>query len=391
METSEPRVTLVAPAFGSPTEVWMYRQATRIARLRLRVIAWRRRYPEHYPAEGIDVEIVPPEFSLPKNRFLRWSHYLRNWTRDFYMGTAAEADWFVKRMEVEKPDVILAHYGPTALKMLPLAARLGIPVVAHFNGQDLSGAVRAWNYRWRLRRALPRLAGCVVVAEYMSQWLLANGAPAASVRKIPYGIPTDDYHPSEGLTADLCRFLVVGRLTEKKRPDLAIRAFARCIESGAPAQLVMIGDGTLRAECEQLTADLGISDRVEFLGFQPSDRVRQEMMQASAFVQHSVTSTSGDKEGWPVAIAEAAASGLPIIATQHASIPEQVEHGVGGLLCDEGDWQTMADHMIQLAKSPSLRQKMGHAARRHIAQYDCDKQIAALEDFLLETIDRTSR
>jgi glycosyltransferase involved in cell wall biosynthesis len=108
-----------------------------------------------------------------------------------------------------------------------------------------------------------------------------------------------------------------------------------------------------------------------------------ELARASVFIQHSVTAANGDKEGWPVALAEAAASGLPIVATTHASIPEQVGHGESGLLCDEGDWQAMGKFMQQLADDIALRRAMGAAARSRIAAYDSAVQIAALEEVLL--------
>ena len=107
------------------------------------------------------------------------------------------------------------------------------------------------------------------------------------------------------------------------------------------------------------------------------------MRDASVFVQHSITSGHGDKEGWPVAIAEASASRLPIVSTIHASIPEQVIDGSTGFLVAEGDENAMASAMTKLALNPSLRKRFGDSAREHIRNWDTQSQVQKLESILL--------
>jgi glycosyltransferase involved in cell wall biosynthesis len=85
-----------------------------------------------------------------------------------------------------------------------------------------------------------------------------------------------------------------------------------------------------------------------------------------AFVQHSVRAPSGDSEGTPVAILEAAASGLPVVSTRHAGIPEAVLDEVSGLLVEEGNVSAMADAMCRLLDTPGLAVRMGEAGRKHM-------------------------
>lgn len=181
-----------------------------------------------------------------------------------------------------------------------------------------------------------------------------------------------------------CRFIMVGRLVEKKRPDLSIQAFARCASLCPDVELAVIGDGPMLAKCEDLARTLGLSDRIQWMGVQSNEFVRDALAKSSVFLQHSVTAVNGNKEGWPVSIAEAAGAGLPIVSTRHAGILDQIEEGVGGYLVDEGDWESMAAHMITLAKNPDERVRMGAAARAAILKYDVANQIAELEDVLLE-------
>ncbi len=124
----------------------------------------------------------------------------------------------------------------------------------------------------------------------------------------------------------------------------------------------MIGDGHLLESCQMLAQFLNISTAVTFTGSVSPNQVAGYMQQARAFVQHSVTTLSNDTEGTPVAILEAGASGLPVIATNHAGIPDVVSHNETGFLVEEGDIKGMADYMIYLAQHPQTAADIGKAA-----------------------------
>jgi len=377
-------VAVVAPGFGISSETWLYRQVMGLTALKPSVICWRRDCGDSYPAEGISIKVAPRKLSAGRVR--RQLRRVGNSVsgRGLFAGDLNEGRWLQKEIMKSRPDVIFAHYGPTALRLLPLVQALGIPLVAHFNGYDLSRMVQQhqW-YRRQLITALDRFSGLIVVANYMRQWLLENGAEPSRVHLIPYGAPMYDLQEADMQASDPCRFIMVGRLTEKKRPDLTLRAFAACIQEGCNATMTIIGDGDLRTTCEQVIAEAGISDRVEWLGVQPNERVREELARSCVFVQHSVTATNGDKEGWPVAIAEAAGTGLAVVSTRHAGIVDQIDEGETGYLVDEGDWEAMAERMITLAKSPERRVRLGQSAQKKMMNCTTPQQIAKLEEVLL--------
>jgi glycosyltransferase involved in cell wall biosynthesis len=131
----------------------------------------------------------------------------------------------------------------------------------------------------------------------------------------------------------------------------------------------MIGDGPLWDECRELAKSLGLAEAIEFPGALPHDDLRKEMQQARCFVQHSVEAPSGDCEGTPLGILEAGASGLPVISTRHAGIPDVVIEGKTGFLVDEGDVEGMASHMLQIAQDPDLAARLGKAGRMRIAEH----------------------
>jgi glycosyltransferase involved in cell wall biosynthesis len=93
------------------------------------------------------------------------------------------------------------------------------------------------------------------------------------------------------------------------------------------------------------------------------------MRAARAFVQHSIVASDGNSEGMPVSILEASATGLPIVATRHAGIPEAVVDGETGLLVDERDVDGMAAHMGRLASDPAFAAALGSAGRGFVEKH----------------------
>ena len=218
----------------------------------------------------------------------------------------------------------------------------------------------------------------------MKAALVDLGVHEARIKLIPYGVPCQEFHKSDFTGHEACKFLMAGRLTAKKAPQISIRAFAACARKNETCTLEVIGAGELKNECAALVKAEGLEDRVTFSGEKPNCYVREAMARSSVFLQHSVTSHGGDKEGWPVAIAEACASGLPVVATRHAGIINQVVHGETGFLVEENDMSGMIHYMHELASSAQLRTRLGDAAACHISQWDTSLQIAKLDDLLYQ-------
>ena len=349
---------------------------------------------EKFPPQEFSVHTIGGTAPLPKGfakqQLALLGRSIRNWQNNGFRGTADEAQWWHDQFKHSAPDVAIAQYGSLAIEILPIFRQYQVPLVVHFHGYDLARADCRPLYRWRLLKSIKHFAACVVVAKYQYDWLVEHGVDGKMITIIPCGAPIKDRQQSQGVGNPDCRFLAVGRFVEKKRPDLSLRAFAAIADQIPGSRFTFIGDGPYEAKCKQMAKEHGIEDRVDFMGRQPPEQVEACMAQASVFVQHSVTAKGGDKEGWPVSIAEAAGSGLPVISTTHASIPEQVEQGVTGLLGAEGDWQAMSQHMLQLAKDPELRIKMGHAARNKMLQYDTPHQVAQLEQLLIDVANRAT-
>jgi colanic acid/amylovoran biosynthesis glycosyltransferase len=171
----------------------------------------------------------------------------------------------------------------------------------------------------------------------------------------------------------------VGRLVEKKGHEFLLRALARTVSSGRDVRLRIAGDGPLREKLESLARELGVAERVRFLGAVAHDAMPGMLQQSHIFALPSVTAGNGDQEGMPVSIMEAQASGLPVLSTCHSGIPELIEDGTSGYLVAERDTAALADRMMYLVDHPELWPLMGAAGRRIVEEkYGLDAMIEKL-------------
>jgi len=285
-------------------------------------------------------------------------------------------------------DVVLAEYGPTGVSLLRPCAEAGVPLVVHFHGYDAyeSGALE--RYREGYERLFAEAAAIIAVSRDMCAQLESLGAERAKIRYNPCGADTAAF--AEARPGDSPPvFLAVGRFTEKKAPGFTVRAFAAAHRACPEARLVMIGEGPLLEECKGLAAGLGIADAVEFAGVKPHAEIAARVSKARAFVQHSVRAANGDSEGTPVSVMEAAAAGLPVVATAHAGIKDVVEDGITGFLVAEGDVEAMGSALARLALNASLAAEMGSAARRRLKpEFKLENSVASLGAILKEVARR---
>lgn len=275
-------------------------------------------------------------------------------------------------------DVVLANYGISAVHLLPACRALNLPLVAIFHGHDATDKRLVHVYAKRYKELFAYSSGIVAVSSDMREKLIALGADSEKVSVIPCGVDLKKFSPSQGNKERL--FLAVGRFVDKKGPLFTIRAFHEVWKKHPEANLIMVGAHRgLYQQCVQLVNSLDMQDAVSFPGILPHEEVQKLMTRAFAFVQHSVTAPTGDMEGTPVSILEAAASGLPVVSTLHGGIKDCVVHERTGFLTTEGDTTAMAGYMIRLLENPALAQEMSKAARNHITlHYDQEKQLKKL-------------
>ena len=177
-----------------------------------------------------------------------------------------------------------------------------------------------------------------------------------------FPLPPMDRPPRDGSDpADPILFLCVGRLVAKKGHDDLISALA-ALPAELHWRLSLIGGGELRAALEARAAATGLSSRVVFHGSQAQPAVIAAMRAADLFVLPTKPAPSGDRDGLPNVLMEAASQGLPIVATDFAGTPEFVAHGRQGVLVPPGDPAVLSAALTALARDPALRRRLAEGA-----------------------------
>jgi glycosyltransferase involved in cell wall biosynthesis len=220
-------------------------------------------------------------------------------------------------------------------------------------------------------------------SESAANELLARaGEEGAKVLVAPHGVNTRRFTPLERPTstspAGPLRVLAVGRLVEKKGYPVLLDALGRLARDGVGIACRIVGAGPLRRQLEAQAARLGIDGLVELAGALTQEGIAASYREADVLVQASVVVASGDRDGIPNALLEAMSSGLAVVASAVAGIPEVVAPGCG-LLVPPGDAWALARALARLANDDDLRSRLGRAARAHVAaQLDRDECIQTI-------------
>lgn len=282
---------------------------------------------------------------------------------------AAEEDYaaLARRDDI---GLLVGHFGPSGMTAMQVGLLNDIPSVTIFHGYDVSMLLRDERWIERYRTLFDFSTHLVSVSDAGRQRLIDIGCPADKVSTVHLGVDVTRFacRRQRGRRRHPRRVLMVARLTEKKGVDTAIRAIARAREDEPALTLRIIGEGECRPDLEALARALDVEDAVELLGALPPERVRLELAACDLLVQPSVTAADGDREGIPVALMEAMASGVPVIASRHSGIPELVVHGQTGLLAGERDSDELAEHIVSIVRDRSLRLGLSRRARVHVEE-----------------------
>jgi len=289
-------------------------------------------------------------------------------------------EYITEFLKQKKIDVILAEYGTSGAHISKLAHKLNIPLIVHFHGVDAHHEQYFLKNKEGYLEIFKNAKNIISVSNCMTQRLISIGAQPSTIILNPYG-PRAYFYDIRPKYTDT--FIAIGRFAETKAPGITLLAFEKVLRVYPQAKLIMIGDGPLRESCINLAEALKISSKVNFTGAIQHEDILPLIEQACCFVQHSITTIDGDSEGTPVAILEAQAAGLPVIATRHAGILEAVVHEYTGILVDEKDIQAMTEGMLRLLSDKELCLTMGANAREHIRKnYAIEKHLSCIQTLI---------
>ncbi|HZZ83179.1 MAG TPA: glycosyltransferase family 4 protein [Anaeromyxobacteraceae bacterium] len=271
-----------------------------------------------------------------------------------------------------RPAAVVSFMGATNVLSLMATARTGLPVfVCERTDPRAQREGGIWSM---LRRALyPRAEGVVVQTESLACWARSF---CARVHVIPNFVELPSATAVPGARRGPRRLISVGRLGPEKGFDLLIEAFARVAPGHPDWSLVILGEGSERARLTSLVDRLGLGPRVWMPG-RVADPV-PHLAAAHAFA------LSSRREGFPNALLEAMACGLPTVAFDCQSGPaEIIAHGRDGLLVQAGDVAGFASALDELMSNPAERERLGRNAR-DIAVRLSPERVGLAWDALLE-------
>jgi glycosyltransferase involved in cell wall biosynthesis len=269
-----------------------------------------------------------------------------------------------------KPDVVHTHQIGALLYAGPAAQRQGVPAVVHT--EHINNIAKPTT---RFRRARVRVLWWFA-ARFARRFFCVSDdiaaaaktyVPEAKVVVIANGIDTtgfDDVSHRErvrtrfDIPTDAPVIGTVGRLNEVKSQDLLIRAFTRVREVHPNAHLLLVGDGPRKEALELLAAELRLADCVHFAGYQAQPQQCLHAMDLFALPSRL--------EGMPLAILEAWAARLPVVASSVGGVPKLIENGRTGLLFESGDQPALESMLLQLIKDPSFASRLAGAGRAEV-------------------------
>ncbi|HEC12906.1 MAG TPA: glycosyltransferase family 1 protein [Acidiferrobacteraceae bacterium] len=264
--------------------------------------------------------------------------------------------WRILRSE--RPDLLHLHSRRGADVLGGIAGRLaGIPVVLSRRVDNPEGGT--WTaIKYRLYRKV------ITISQNIREVLLQAGVPAHKVVCVPSAVDVGAYgHSCDRLwfesefglppQAKVCA--IIAQLIPRKGHRYLLEAFQEISEALPNCHLLVFGKGPLENKLQQQCHHLGIESRVHFLGF------RKDLARYLCCVD--VVVHPAELEGLGVSLLQAAAAGVPIVATATGGIPEIVHHGVNGYLVPVGDIGGLTKHIISLLTNPELTQRLGAAGR----------------------------
>ena len=268
-----------------------------------------------------------------------------------------------------------AHFGTNATAIAALCRVLGGPpysFTAHGPADIDKGPLMA------LGEKCARAAFVVAVCEFGRAQLYRYCAPEhwPKIHVIHCGVDDGYLSTQRHPVPDRPRLICIGRLSREKGQVILIEAAGRLAAEGVDFELVLAGDGPMRAEIEKAIQRLGLGERVILLGWASGSEVQRQLLDARALVLPSFY------EGLPVAIMEAFALGRPVISTYVAGIPELVEPGVNGWLVPAGSVGELAAAMRSSLETSTARlEEMGRAGALRVAQrHNAATEAAKLAD-----------
>jgi colanic acid/amylovoran biosynthesis glycosyltransferase len=281
-----------------------------------------------------------------------------------------------------RPSVVHFEFGALALGRLHLGEVLRCPTVVSFRGYDINfvglDVPNLYEEVWTRADAVH------FVAEALEQVAGTRGfKPTQRHAVIPVGIDVAGFHPVDRPLEDRpLRILSIGRLAWTKGYEYSLAALAALKAAGVRFEVRILGEGDFRPAVIHACEQFGLGDDVELAGNRPAAEVPAHLAWADVLLHGAVS------EGFSNAVAEAQASGLPVVTSDAGGLPENAVDGVTAFVVPRRDPAALANKLQVLAEDPDLRARMGTAGRIRVEEHlTVDHQMDALGQLYRSLLD----
>jgi len=274
----------------------------------------------------------------------------------------------------EKPDIVHTHTAKAGAVGRLAAWLARVPVIVHtFHGHVFRGYFGFLKTKFfiLMERLLAKISSQIVVispAQFKDMVEIFKIAPGNKTRIIPLGFELERFLSlrknnslREWLNLPEKSFLlgIIGRLVPIKNHEMALQAVNRLRQTGVPAHLCVVGDGELRAKLERHVHQNGLGAFVHFLGW----RLDIENIYAGI----DALLLTSQNEGTPVAIIEAMASGVPVVATNGGGVGDLIQDQITGMLSPPNDYDSLVTKIRQIFESNPLRERLTVNAKSFVS------------------------
>lgn len=318
--------------------------------------------PQDYASEE---EILTFNSSQPFT-VVRLRHYPGSLVEGLYRSMVL-LRWFRRLL----PDVSIASGEKSLWLMAIVTLWMRRPWLAVGHGTEF-GRQSGWENlltRWALRKA----SVIVAVSQYTRKWIEKMGICSSHIRVIPNGADAQRFYPlPKDRISDFRRrfvsekgriLLTVGSVSERKGQDIVVRALPLILQAGIDVHYLLVGLPTLREKLEALARQLGVVDRVHFLGRVDESTLVEAYNACDLFVMTSRHTLDGDFEGYGIAVVEAALCGKPSVVSGGSGLEEAVLDGETGLVVPQNDPIATASAIIRLLTDEKLYLRLAKQAR----------------------------
>ncbi|MDQ0200232.1 glycosyltransferase [Neobacillus ginsengisoli] len=291
----------------------------------------------------------------------------------YYLNEIFSPKEFVKKNKIS---LLHAHHGQLGILLLPFKEKTKLPLVTSIRGRDATLANQPVGYLEHMKMLFEEGECFFPVCQYLAARIKDWGCPSKKIRVLYGGVDLNQFQYRTPPNNGSQNILSIGRLVEKKGHHILMKAFQKIKNKFPNATLTIIGGGELEEYIKSLATQLNLGDSFQLLNHLPKDKVREQLVKADLFCAASLEASNGDLEGIPNTLKEAMATGVPVISTYHAGIPELIKNNKEGVLVQENNVDELADALEYMLTNRALWETYTAAARQKVEQdFDLNKQL----------------